>query len=235
MSTTIAANLSHDHNPNGERTLREWADIAGRKPDSVMKTVRRKLGNGHTLDTPMSADQFAALFAAKSAPAPVQRRDTKPVPIPKAPTATAGAAPRQKATNHRSTILYVLMAMPAAASVQNMYSVSADIAAHQSTALLLTGLFSASPFLFVLAGMRSHWTTALTGVMIAYECGANTVRIYGGLTGFGHGGFPTRFLGLVTDLLGSGTYATAKVLALLMAGLAAATFYTAYNELNKKS
>lgn len=233
-NTTAAANLSHDHNYSGERTLREWADIAGRKSDSVMKTVRRKLGNGHTLDTPMSADQFSALFTAKSAPAVFQRREPKTTTAPKAPSATTVPAPRQKDANYRRTILYILMAMPAAASIQNMYSVSADIAGHQSTALLLTGLFSTSPFLFVIAGMRSRWTKALTAAMIAYECGANTVRIYGGLTGFGHGDFPTRFLGLVTDLFDTGTYSTAKVLAVLMAGLAAATFYTAYNELNKK-
>lgn len=226
------AHLAHDHNTAGERTIREWAEMHGRKTDSVMKTVRRKLGNGHSLDSTMSADQFADLFAMSAVIVRPERKKSADNHTPK-PTGEPKPKPQAKTTNRRKTILYTLMAMPAAASVQNMYSVTSDIAAHTSTAILLTGLFSATPFLFVLAGMRTRWTMALTGVMIAYECFANTVRIYGGLTGFGHGDFPTRFLGLVTDILYSGTYITATFLSVIMAGMAAAVFYAAYHELNK--
>lgn len=235
-TATTTANLSHDHNTSGERTLREWADITGRKPDSVMKTVRRKLGNGHNLDTPMTADQFSGLFAAKPTPAlaaPAQHRETKASTNHTHHPKPATAATRTAQVGYRRMILYVLMAMPAAASIQNMYTVSADIAEHRFTALLLTGLFSATPFLFVLAGMRNDWTKALAGVMIAYECFSNVTRIYGGLTGFGRGDFPTRFLGLVCDFFNFGTYATAKALAIIMAAMAAAVFYAAFVELQK--
>lgn len=236
-----AAQLSHDqHDPAHERSLREWADITGRKAESLMKTVRRKLGTGYNLDTPMSADQFDTLFSRSAVQEtnpnqkPKTRNQTTQNPQPSAHPFTRRSVKREGGFDKRQAILYSLMAIPAVASVQNMYSVTGDIAAHLSTAILLTGLFSATPFLFVLAGMRTDWTKALTGLMIAYECFCNGTRIYGGLTGFGHGDYPTRFLGLVTDIFDTGTYATAKFLAATMAVMAAAVFYTAYYELNKK-
>lgn len=115
-----------------------------------------------------------------------------------------------------------------------MHTVTLDITGHEFSALLLTGLFSASPFLFVLAGMKNRITVLLVGLLIAYECFCNFTRIYGGLTGFGRSGFPTRFLGLVTDVFNTGTHGTALALSGIMAGLAAAVFYIAYNELSKK-
>lgn len=237
---TNTAYLSHDqHDPARERSLREWADITGRKPDSLMKTVRRKLGPGHSLDSLLSADQFEAMFhktavivRPKHTDKPTRTTDTQRPTHKSQPTKT-NQSTANPFTAYRRPILYALMAMPAIASVQNMYSVTADIAAHTFTAALLTGLFSATPFLFVLAGMRNRWTQALAACMIAYECFANVTRIYGGLTGFGKGDFPTRFLGLVCDFFNTGTYPTARTLALLMAAMAAAVFYAAYHELNR--
>ena len=135
--------------------------------------------------------------------------------------------------NFRAAILIALMAIPAVASVQNMHTVTLDICGHEFAALLLTGLFSASPFLFVLAGMKNRLTVALVALLIAYEAFANFTRIYGGLTGFGKNGYPTRFLGLVTDIFNSGTHQTALFLAGIMSLLAASVFYAAYNELRK--
>lgn len=135
----------------------------------------------------------------------------------------------------RKFILYTLMLIPAAASVQNMHGVTLDITGHWIAAVLLTGLFSGAPFLFVLAGVKNAPTGALVVCMVVYEGFCNLTRIYGGLTGFGKTGFPTRFLGLVTDVFGTGTHQTAVFLALIMAILAASTFYAAYFELNKNN
>lgn len=135
--------------------------------------------------------------------------------------------------NFRAALLFMLMAIPATASVQNMHTVTLDICGHEFAAWLLTGLFSASPFLFVLAGMKNRLTVALVALLIAYEAFANFTRIYGGLTGFGKNGYPTRFLGLVTDIFNSGTHQTALFLAGIMSLLAASVFYAAYNELRK--
>jgi hypothetical protein len=125
------------------------------------------------------------------------------------------------------------MVVPAAASLQNMHRVTLDIAGHEFAAVLLTGLFSASPFLFVLAGLKNRLTVWLVAVLVLYEAFCNFTRIYGGLTGFGLRGMPTRFLGLVTDVFNSGTHQTAVVLAVIMSMLAASVFYAAYNELRK--
>ena len=100
--------------------------------------------------------------------------------------------------------------------------------------ILLTLLFSAFPFALTLAGVATNAGRVLVGVMIVYEAFCNFIRIYGGLTGFGKQGYPTRFLGIVTEVLNTGTYGTATVLAAIMALLCAAVFYISYNELLKK-
>ncbi len=232
-----SAQLSHDHNTDDRRTLREWADITGKKEKNMMRTIRRHFPGEYTVHSLMSADQFYSIFSKKPAAAAAPRKTEKTArPEPQsqpAPKPKPSLAPPFSA--YRRPILYALMLMPAAASVQNMYSVTADIATHEFTALLLTGLFSAAPFLFVMAGMSNPWTKALAVSLIAYECFSNVTRIYGGLTGFGRGDFPTRFLGLVCDFFNSGTYLTAKTLAALMASMAAAVFYAAFHELNKTS
>jgi hypothetical protein len=130
-------------------------------------------------------------------------------------------------------ILYGLMFVPAVASIQNMHSVTGDLTGFYS-GWVLTVLFSLAPFAFIVVGLRGVFVSALTFLMIAYECFCNTMRIYGGLTRFGLDGYPTRFLGLVTDFCNSGTYATARVLSVFMALIAAGVFYAAYLQLNKK-
>jgi len=254
MSLQIA-HLAHDHSTSGDRTIQEWAEITRRNPDSVMKQVQRRYGTGqYTRNSVMSADQFAELYATQEQQVAAKKKSHVSRQQPETNNQKQEPRKPKPTTAHpfdkRQAILYSLMAIPAIASVQNMYSVTTDIAAHYSTAILLTGLFSATPFLFVLAGMRSHWTKALTGIMIAYECFCNLTRIFGGLTGFGGNGFPTRFLGLVTDIFAfspmydkndafsgyqyqAGTHETAIVLSAIMAAMAAAVFYTAYYELNR--
>jgi len=129
-------------------------------------------------------------------------------------------------------ILYGLMFVPAVASIQNMHSVTGDLTGLYS-GWVLTILFSLAPFAFIVVGLRGVFVSTLTFLMIAYECFCNTMRIYGGLTRFGIDGYPTRFLGLVTDFCNSGTYATARVLSVFMALIAAGVFYAAYLQLNK--
>lgn len=130
-------------------------------------------------------------------------------------------------------ILYGLMAAPAIASIQNMHSVTGDLTGLYS-GIMLTAIFSLAPFAFIVVGLRGWFIKSLTLLMIAYECFCNVMRIYGGLTRFGIDGYPTRFLGLVTDFCNSGTYATARFLSVFMALIAAGVFYAAYLQLNKK-
>lgn len=227
-----------------KKTLRQWADITGRKPDSIAKTLRRRTGASVSLNTILSASEWADItggqVSAVSVRVPAKRTETKAKRVNTLPPQAAanvqsfGHPKERKQTSVRTFLLYALMAIPAVASIQNMHRVTFDIAGHEFTAMLLTGLFSASPFLFVLAGMRNRATVALVAILIAYECFCNFTRIYGGLTGFGHNGFPTRFLGLATDIFNSGTRYTALTLAGIMSAMAAAVFYVAFSELNKK-
>lgn len=221
-----------------KRTLRQWADSAGKNPDSVARTFRRKNpGQKVSVNTVMSALEWADILGGQSAVSvPVRTTQKKRVTLTPRPSGNVPAVREPqpaKRQSLRAWLLYTLMVVPAAASLQNMHRVTLDIAGHEFSAALLTGLFSASPFLFVLAGLKNRLTVWLVAVLVLYEAFCNFTRIYGGLTGFGLRGMPTRFLGLVTDVFNSGTHQTAVVLAVIMSMLAASVFYAAYNELRK--
>ena len=223
------------------RTLREWADSTGKNADSVTRTYRRRTGNSVSVNTILSASEWADITGGQVS-SPVSVSASKPSKREKRVSLNpqgSGNVPAvrepqsAKRQSLRAWLLYTLMVVPAAASLQNMHRVTLDIAGHEFAAVLLTGLFSASPFLFVLAGLKNRLTVWLVAVLVLYEAFCNFTRIYGGLTGFGLRGMPTRFLGLVTDVFNSGTHQTAVVLAVIMSLLAASVFYAAYNELRK--
>lgn len=162
--------------------------------------------------------------------------DATPQPETKAETPKEAETDTEKSgrTNGQKAVLVVCMAVPEIASLQNMRAVTSDISGHVSMSVLLTLLFSAFPFALTLAGATTKAGRILVGIMIVYEGFCNFIRIYGGLTGFGKDGYPTRFLGIVTEVLNTGTYGTATVLAAIMAILCGAVFYISYNELLKK-
>ena len=235
-----------------ELTIADLCEQTGANIDAVRaqwnRTVREETGAKFDRTFVPTSEQWAMLAPRTSGKSGQEKKQTRPAKPPKdksvlslddKPAAVKAPSPviqEQAPTKDnplRRGILYALMGTVAAASVQNMLRVTYDIGGDEFTAVLLTVLFSLAPFLFVLAGMTSAATRLLTGVLIVYECFCNFTRIYGGLTGFGHNGNPTRFLGLVTDVFHSGTYQTAAVLAAIMAIIAASVFYAAYNELNK--
>lgn len=222
---------------NNKRTLKEWATAAGKNPDSVVRQYRRRTKSGVSLSAVLSATEWADILGGQSAVSvSVRTTQKKRVTLTPRPSGNVPAVREPqpaKPQSLRAWLLYTLMVVPAAASIQNMHRVTFDIAGHEFAAVLLTGLFSASPFLFVLAGLKNRLTVWLVAVLVLYEAFCNFTRIYGGLTGFGLRGMPTRFLGLVTDVFNSGTHQTAVVLAVIMSMLAASVFYAAYNELRK--
>ena len=225
------------------RTIKEWATLSGKKPDSVRVKATRTFGTAYGQTSILSAEQWAMLYGTeKQKPAqkpekikrvlnkPVEANESSPV------IETQGAKPQPQEETRKwwqTALLALLMLAPAAASVQNMYHVTHDIGGDWFAAVCLTAVFSAAPFMFVLSEVKSRATGALVAFMVAYEAFCNVSRIYGGLTGFGKGGFPTRFLGLVTDIFNAGTHGTALVLSVIMAILAAGTFYAAYSEITK--
>ena len=236
-------------NTTRTRTIKQWAEMSGTSPDTIRKKASRTFGTSFGILSELSGVQMSELYPDKTGQKgrtmPKANKDNRPgqankekrvlLPTPQASAnVQAFGHPKKEGSNNaRTAVLYTLMLIPAAASLQNMHRVTFDIAGHEFAAVLLTGLFSASPFLFVLAGLKNRLTVALVACLVLYEAFCNFTRIYGGLTGFGLRGMPTRFLGLVTDVFNSGTHQTAVVLAVIMSLLAASVFYAAYNELRK--
>lgn len=235
-----------------KRTLAEWAQHTGKDIASVLKQARRKRGQSARTDI-LTLSEWSELYPDKNTDKTngqvaqtkqtlsAQRVSVRHSDVSASQAAPKGAVvrndvpppPLSKPTNLRRWILYCLMAIPALASIQNIHGVTLDITGHLFGSVLLTGLFSAAPFLFVLAGVKNAATRILVALMVIYEAFCNLTRIYGGLTGFGKGSFPTRFLGLVTDIFNTGTHQTAIVLAVVMSIIAACTFYAAFFELGK--
>jgi hypothetical protein len=128
----------------------------------------------------------------------------------------------------------VLLIGPIIASWHNMYLITHDLSGTPYDALALTAVLSASAIGFVWYGSRSWYIMAISALLIAYESFCNLTRIYGGLMGSGtHTGNPTRFVGLVTDIFGTGTHQTAIFLGAFTAFFIAAVQYAAVFELNK--
>lgn len=143
---------------------------------------------------------------------------------------TPTASPKK---NGRTWVLYFLLAAPTVASVHNMFAVTNDLSGNLFDAAALTVVLSVSALGFVWYGIREWHTIALALLLIAYEAFCNLARIYGGLMGIGTTGNPTRFMGLVTDIFGSGTHQTAIVLGGITALFLAAVQYAAIISINK--
>lgn len=185
----------------------------------------------------LTPDEVAAISrnasTKKAAPrkaAPVKdfiRIDT-PAPVTPAPVEPGP----NMAPARREWMLYGLMFAATAASVQNMYRVTAELSEANMSAILLTAVLSVSAIVFVLSGVRRWWTFGLAALLIAYESMCNMTRIHAGL--YAKSGYPTRFLGQFCDTFGSGTDESAFFLAAFTAFFIAAVQYAAVFELNKK-
>lgn len=127
-----------------------------------------------------------------------------------------------------------IMALIAVASFGNMIEVFSGMTGEVLTAYALTIAYMAAPFVFIYKGMAGAWVKALVYTLIAVEVFCNSMRIYGGLTGFGGSGNPTRFLGLICEFFGSGTYGTASLVSVLFSSVAAWLMYTAFNSIKQQ-
>lgn len=224
-------------------TLAEMAEISGGKYDTFYRKAKRKFPEMEwSAITPLSAEHIAVLSGKQKAPRTAASAPTKktiiriPAPIPihqPAPAVENTPAPGRAKFAWRTPLLIGLMIAPTAASVENMYSVTFSLSASAHSAIFLTAVLSVSALGFVVAGVRNWYTVGLAALLIAYESFCNLTRIYGGLMGNGHTGNPTRFLGTVTDIFGTGTHGTAIFLGAFTAFFIAAVQYAAVFELNK--
>lgn len=127
--------------------------------------------------------------------------------------------------------LYFTLAASSIASIYNLLEVSFEIS-NGVFAVVLTVVLSVAAVVFVASGVRHPFTRGLVIFLIAYEGLCNTVQIYGGLTQW-EKGVPTVFLGTITDIFGSGTYATATVIGAFSAAMIAGVQYASIFEINK--
>lgn len=143
-------------------------------------------------------------------------------------------APARREWGWREFVLLALAFAPALASMRNMRNITHAISGNETDAVLITAVLSMAPVGFIVAGVRGRPVIGLSVLLILYESFCNLTRIYGGLMNVGKSGYPTRFLGLVTDIFNSGSHGTAIALAAFTAFFIAAVQYAAVFELNKK-
>lgn len=230
------------------RTIEEICAAAGVPVDTVRKFLsRRGAVTPFDKSVPPSAEQMH-LSAVLRGEGPGQRnapkgeRQEPKQPKSRPNPAGAGRRPSEPvaanvAEGHNNTGMYLVMAATMVVSWQNMYAVTGELFAENRVAsLTLTGLLCLSPFVFALCGMVSGQIKVLIVALGIFEAFCNIARIYGGLTNFDNPkamGWPTRFLGLVSDIFGTGTYGTALALSFLLSGLIFWLFYTALFGLKK--
>lgn len=133
--------------------------------------------------------------------------------------------------------LYAMVGIIGIISWQNMAAVTGHLFESWFASQLITAIFTVSAPFMAGAGMMRGWGSVMVVLMVVFEGLCNVTRIYGGLTNFdtpGCMGYPTRFLGLVTDICDSGTLMTAKIIAVVMSALLCGLFFIFIFELKKE-
>ena len=239
-------------------TIADICQAADVKPDTVSRAWRRACTAG-TVSRPFSMSLVPTDLEAENVPAlakamgktaqPAKRVATVPVKAatvaqPRAVAATQPkaqpieATPAQPVAPPADWPMWAIMGATTVATVQNMATVTGNLFNGDMWASwTLTALLSAVPFVVSLQKTVNAYAKALVAALVVAEIFCNMTRIYAGLTNFdtpGYMGYPTRFLGMVTDMLGSGTYPTARVLAGAIALIIAGIFAVSFQEINKK-
>jgi hypothetical protein len=233
-------------------TIADICRETGKVPDNVGRAWRRAHGKGlvsrpfafSLIPTPHECRAVSALNSvagagekSKAIKAPVK---AVAVAQPRAVAATQPTAEdaKPKAAQPAEWPMWAIMLACTLATVQNMATVTGNVFNGDMWASwTLTALLSAVPFVVSLQKSVSTPAKALVAALVVVEMFCNMTRIYAGLTNFdtpGYMGYPTRFLGMVTDMLGSGTYPTARVLGASIALIVAGIFAVSFHAINKK-
>ncbi len=221
----------------------QFAELYGKDMDSVRIKLRRIMpGVPFDRTRELSADVIQRLLddgrkKEQAKPAPKKRAEVARQLLAETPAQVrqevVSKRTPEKPNRIRRALLISLLIAPTAASITNMFHVTREITGEPITAALYTVVLSVTALGFTLAGIRSWLTVLLAVVLIGYESFCNLSRLYYGLMG-GTSGNPTRFLGTVTDIFGSGSHGTAIVIAGFSAAMLAAVQYSAIFELNKR-
>lgn len=223
-------------------TAGQLADKHGIRPDTMGRTVRRKLGRGIGLNQPLSAEQLVVLVGGQNE-SDSEKRDTvftvtnRPEKQVEDLRGNAPSEPpkviEKRAMSWRVWVLIAIMLIPTAASAQNMYTITFHIGQSHFKAVLLTAMLSFSALGFAAVGIKKWYTLALAILLIGFESFCNLTAIYDGLMG-GLKANPIRFLGVVTDIFDCGSYGAALTLGIITALVIAAVQFTALFHLKKE-
>lgn len=231
-----------------EMTIEQLREGFGKQPRTFQLAWRSAGNDNYAKDREATPEEVARITsyyakgkgrAPKERPAPQPSPATPPQPSPATPPAAAKTPAVAKRTAVPASVrrrvgLWLLIAAPAVASFDNMAHIAAGIASGVGVySLTTTVVFACSAAIFLLSGIRTPQAKAIVALLVAYEGLCNAVKVYGGLTGFGASGCPTRFLGLITDMFGTGTYPTALFVSGFVAALLCAVQYSAIFELQK--
>lgn len=227
------------------KTLAEFATEVGRNYDTVFRAAKRVIPGtvsaGMLLTPEMENEISSAMRSGKSV-----KKKTGTVRRPAGNTMAAQgttARPNEVAPpvaeknpgnpkrDYRKIGLIALTVAPFLASVDNMFHVTRELT-NPFSAVCLTVLVCVSAVGFTVANSRHKVAIAVTVATVAFEAFCNLTRIYGGLM-TGASGNPTKFVGLVTDILGTGTHETAIFVGAVTALLISGVQYAAIFEMNK--
>lgn len=132
----------------------------------------------------------------------------------------------------QKAVAFALLCASVLIPVTNVYRVCAELTGPFDAVLFTVTLTAVAP-LFVWLRLNTWWANLLTAALIGFEVFSNTSRVFSGLMYSGVTRNPTRFLGQVCDLLQSGTYWTAVVLAASFAVMVAGVQYSLIKHLKK--
>lgn len=181
--------------------------------DSAIQFVQQRI-NPEGRRTQEQADAARVVLARlESMKQPVQN-EPKEIAQPAEEFVQDQEAPQKPA--QKTWMLFIPLVLATVASVANMYLICLHMAdGDRFSAWVMTGVFSGSALCFILSGAVGSLSKMAMWLLIAFESGCNVTGVYHGL--LGRTGVPTRFLGMVTDILETGTHYTAVGLGVVMA------------------
>jgi hypothetical protein len=129
-------------------------------------------------------------------------------------------------------ILLLLVVVPTVASGNNVFRICMAIMGEPVGGITLAAVICGAAISLTYIGVKTRFATGLIIAVLLFETLANVTVIYDGLMGGLKN--PTRFLGVVTDIFGTGTHGTAIFLGVFAAALLVGLQFAALFEIQKR-
>jgi len=140
--------------------------------------------------------------------------------------------PKTETNKTHGVILFLLVAIPTVASGNNVFRICMAIMSEPVGGVTLAAVICGAAISLTYIGVKTRFATGLIVAVLLFETLANVTVIYDGLMGGLKN--PTRFLGVVTDIFGTGTHGTAIFLGVFAAGLLVGLQFASLFEIQKR-